>query len=289
MTSKKKSLTTPSMSQQTLKIGGRVRCTDDRVEGRIVWANAVSVKIRWDDGEQVTWRRDSLADRPIEIVEGSEDQSTSVIESPTPEQSEQIETPPAKPEAGPTRSASEQLSPHPEQSVAEASDEPAVAATAPAELHLELPAEPTESSLNLASEMTPAADRPVAETTLSEPAQEEAKTPEQTAEPRNIPMRPRPRKSDPGGRLSKPRNIPMRPRPRQSSSSSPTAKPCPDTTHLLDMCIDLRATSRTLAGGSRENDPFIFLRLSFTCPYQRDPWWEGDNFFLAERVRTRSH
>ena len=34
----------------------------------IVWCNAVSVKIRWDDGEQVTWRRDSLADRPIEIL-----------------------------------------------------------------------------------------------------------------------------------------------------------------------------------------------------------------------------
>ena len=27
------------------------------------------VKIRWDDGEQVTWRRDSLAGRPIEILD----------------------------------------------------------------------------------------------------------------------------------------------------------------------------------------------------------------------------
>jgi hypothetical protein len=58
-----------------LKIGSRVRCTDDQVEGRIVWANAVSVKVQWDDGEQVTWRRDSLAGRPVEIVgaEGEED------------------------------------------------------------------------------------------------------------------------------------------------------------------------------------------------------------------------
>jgi hypothetical protein len=37
-----------------LKIGSRVRRTDDPAEGRIVWANGVSVKITWDDGEQVT-------------------------------------------------------------------------------------------------------------------------------------------------------------------------------------------------------------------------------------------
>jgi hypothetical protein len=29
----------------------------------------VSVKIQWDDGEQVTWRRDSLAGRPVEILD----------------------------------------------------------------------------------------------------------------------------------------------------------------------------------------------------------------------------
>jgi hypothetical protein len=45
-----------------------VRRTDDRVQGRIVWANAVSVKVKWDDGQQVTWRRDSLAGRPIDIL-----------------------------------------------------------------------------------------------------------------------------------------------------------------------------------------------------------------------------
>ena len=64
--------TTPSTNTQTLKIGSRVRCTDDGVVGRIVWANAVAVKIRWDDGEQVTWRRDSLAGRPIEILDAGE-------------------------------------------------------------------------------------------------------------------------------------------------------------------------------------------------------------------------
>src|SRR6476646_3405367 len=79
MSSKNKTLITPSANPQTLKIGSRVRCTDDGVEGRIVWANAVAVKIRWDDGEQVTWRRDSLADRPIAILAdtGDEDQSES--------------------------------------------------------------------------------------------------------------------------------------------------------------------------------------------------------------------
>ena len=56
-----------------MKIGSRVRCTDDGVAGRIVWCNAVSVKVRWDDGEEVTWRRDSLADRPIEILDAAGD------------------------------------------------------------------------------------------------------------------------------------------------------------------------------------------------------------------------
>jgi hypothetical protein len=51
-----------------LKLGSRVRCTDDGVEGRIIWANAVSVKIKWKDGEEVTWRRDSLASRSIELL-----------------------------------------------------------------------------------------------------------------------------------------------------------------------------------------------------------------------------
>src|SRR5215469_8756132 len=84
MSSKKKTSTTPSTNLQTLKIGSRVRCTDDGVGGRIVWANAVSVKIKWDDGEQITWRRDSLADRPIEILDlpGGEEQAA---ESPEPD------------------------------------------------------------------------------------------------------------------------------------------------------------------------------------------------------------
>jgi hypothetical protein len=69
MTSKKENKGTTSGNLPALKIGSRVRCRDDGVEGRITWANGVSVKVQWDDGEQVTWRRDSLADRPIEILD----------------------------------------------------------------------------------------------------------------------------------------------------------------------------------------------------------------------------
>jgi hypothetical protein len=69
MASKKKITTTNTGNLQALRIGSRVRCTDDGVQGRIVWANAVAVKIKWDDGAQVTWRRDSLAQRPIAILD----------------------------------------------------------------------------------------------------------------------------------------------------------------------------------------------------------------------------
>src|SRR5260370_38520604 len=72
MSGKKTLPTTGAANLPALKIGGRVRCTDDGVAGRIVWANAISVKVRWDDGEQVTCRRDSLAGRPIEIVDADD-------------------------------------------------------------------------------------------------------------------------------------------------------------------------------------------------------------------------
>ena len=36
---------TTSNNLTTLKIGSRVRCTDDGVEGRVVWANGLMVKI----------------------------------------------------------------------------------------------------------------------------------------------------------------------------------------------------------------------------------------------------
>jgi hypothetical protein len=37
--------------------------------GRITRANAQAVKIQWDDGEKVTWKRAELAPKELEIVE----------------------------------------------------------------------------------------------------------------------------------------------------------------------------------------------------------------------------
>ena len=58
MASKKKTAPHDAEGAKPLKVGSRVRCTDDGVEGRLVWANATAVKIRWDDGE---WRQGSRA------------------------------------------------------------------------------------------------------------------------------------------------------------------------------------------------------------------------------------
>src|SRR5580692_8802806 len=98
MASKKKNKATTGGNVTTLKIGSRIRCIDDGVEGRIVWANGVSVKIKWDDGEQVTWRRDSLAGRPIEILGGDEDQPAPAA-APEPTEPAAAEPPPAAPKA----------------------------------------------------------------------------------------------------------------------------------------------------------------------------------------------
>jgi hypothetical protein len=97
MSSDKKSPTTSSAGVSALKIGSRVRCTDDGVGGRIVWCNAVSVKIRWDDGEQITWRRDSLADRPMEILATAGDEEQQVAPPATSEPA--IPESPAEPAA----------------------------------------------------------------------------------------------------------------------------------------------------------------------------------------------
>ena len=102
----KKAPTAAAAGLPALKIGGRVRRTDDLAEGRIVWANGVSVKIAWDDGEQVTWRRDSLAGRPIEILAGDEDQPTPAA-APDPTDPPAPETPSAAPESAQESFASE--------------------------------------------------------------------------------------------------------------------------------------------------------------------------------------
>jgi HB1, ASXL, restriction endonuclease HTH domain len=161
MTAKKRTSNTPDPGLQTLKIGSRVRCTDDRVEGRIVWANGVSVKITWNDGEQVTWRRDSLADRPIEILGSEEDQATAPVttaEQTEPSQAEQ-ETEPQAPDAAPA----EPNAPTPE---------PEAATAAPTGA-----AEPTEASAEseAATAPPPASEPAAAPTAASAPEQTVAK------------------------------------------------------------------------------------------------------------------
>jgi hypothetical protein len=53
------------------------------VEGRITWGNGVAVKIQWDDGEQVTWRREELRQKPLEILkdEDAEDIAEALSEA----------------------------------------------------------------------------------------------------------------------------------------------------------------------------------------------------------------
>jgi hypothetical protein len=134
-----KKTTATAAGLPALKIGGRVRRTDDRVEGRIVWANGVSVKVAWDDGEQVTWRRDSLADRPIEILVGGDDQ-------PAPEQA-------ALPQAG--QAAPPQVE---HEMQPEATETPTLEATVPTPE----PAEPrsVQTESDAVSESTPTAGKP---------------------------------------------------------------------------------------------------------------------------------
>jgi hypothetical protein len=153
MNSDKKSSINPAASMPALKIGGRVRCTDDGVEGRIVWCNAVSVKIKWEDGEQVTWRRDSLSDRPIEILDAAGDEGQ-----------------PAAPDA-------------PEQPVAQQPVDPAAAAPPPAEQHSEPPpAVPTGQPVTGSLEPMPAVATQAEFVPPAESDPQVQKAPEQTDE-----------------------------------------------------------------------------------------------------------
>lgn len=153
MSSKKNIQAPAGPNPQALKIGSRVRCTDDHVQGRIVWANAVSVKIQWDDGEQVTWRRDSLANRPIEIFDASSDEDQHAApEVPATDTEE-----PARESAGSPPAAAEQPSQPP-------------------------CSESVESSQTIALEQTPTTHAQAEEIQPSEPSQEAAKPSEQTAE-----------------------------------------------------------------------------------------------------------
>ncbi|HEY7309275.1 MAG TPA: HTH domain-containing protein [Gemmataceae bacterium] len=139
----------------TLKIGSRVRCTDDGVVGRITWANGVAVKVQWDDGEQVTWRRDELTQKPVEILDAAHDEDQQP--APAIDTSEQpVAEPPVEPTA---------LAPAPDEQPAESS-----------------PAEPTGSLETPALQLTPSGGTQAEQAPPSESAQEVAAPPEPTTE-----------------------------------------------------------------------------------------------------------
>jgi hypothetical protein len=52
-----------------IRIGTRIRHLADGAIGRIVWANATTVKVQWDDGEKVNWKRAELASKGLEIID----------------------------------------------------------------------------------------------------------------------------------------------------------------------------------------------------------------------------
>jgi hypothetical protein len=173
MSSKKKNASAaPTTNVQTLKIGTRVRCTDDGVTGRIVWANGISVKITWDDGEQVTWRRDSLTSRPIEILDAEMGPEVNVqVEAPAkanvpetipaeppamqsaevptpPEQASVKEVPVAEVAAGETAAPAAVQTEVVAATVGSCDSEPARAAPAKAKRQRKAPAEPKEKKLS---------------------------------------------------------------------------------------------------------------------------------------------
>jgi len=140
----KKKTTSTSTNLQTLKIGNRMRCIDDGVEGRITWASGTHVKIQWDDGEQVTWKRDSLATRPIEILDaGDQDLPATPADETAADQTTTTAVPQAEPEPAPAT---------PEPPVAEPAVEPTIAepTTPPAKSKRQRkpPTEPKEKKLS---------------------------------------------------------------------------------------------------------------------------------------------
>jgi hypothetical protein len=77
----------------TIKLGTRVRHAEDGVEGRIVWANASAVKIEWDDGEKVTWKRAELGAKGLVVID-----SEGAVEPQAPEASTLPADEPARPD-----------------------------------------------------------------------------------------------------------------------------------------------------------------------------------------------
>jgi hypothetical protein len=176
MSSKKKSTANPNT--QTLRIGSRVRCTDDGVEGRITWANAVSVKIKWDDGEEVTWKRDSLPTRPIQILDAdaghTEDQADALPTAgePTADELKQVELLPKAIEISDTEIPVAELAPEQPQAPA---TEPAPMTEAQTATTTDVPAEvpaqepPRVAPAAIDGETTPAPEKPKRQRKAAEP------------------------------------------------------------------------------------------------------------------------
>ena len=181
--SKKNTKTATRGDQMTLKIGNRVRCTDDGITGRIAWANGLSVKIKWDDGEMVTWRRDELAGKPIEILaaddEPPEEQLTPAAEQAT------AESPPAAEQVAPTESPAPAAEAGSEQANVTPPQETDAATTANMEQDAETPAtEPVPPALEQTVSAAPtlAVFAPEAATATKPKRARQAKTPTQQKE-----------------------------------------------------------------------------------------------------------
>jgi HB1/ASXL restriction endonuclease-like protein with HTH domain len=68
-----------------IRIGTRIRHTADGAVGRIVWANATTVKVQWDDGEKVNWKRADLASKGLEILDDEQAAESQAVEASTEE------------------------------------------------------------------------------------------------------------------------------------------------------------------------------------------------------------
>ena len=178
MGSKKKNTTaTPGGNLPTLKIGSRVRCTDDGVTGRIVWANGVAVKIEWTDGEQVTWRRDSLAARPLEILDADRAEDRTPAPAATDVAAESAAANEAEPPAAPADTAAVEPTVTMEQAPGESEILPTTA-----EQPQEEPASTTATAEPTATAVTTSTEQPALEpSAVPEPTVEQA-TPSSDAE-----------------------------------------------------------------------------------------------------------
>src|SRR5579872_393945 len=134
MAKKTKPTTTNTTNLPELRVGTRVRCTDDGVDGRIVRANGLMVTVAWSDGEKVTWRRDTLATKPIEIIDPDTDEQPTTATEPTSE-------PPSAPTPAEQTTAHEQAG-APEEPPAPAAEAPPVEPTQDASAQEAIPAAP---------------------------------------------------------------------------------------------------------------------------------------------------